>query len=71
MSAMFETVRQLVERLAPAPVCDSCVAERLTLDLTDDLRANLGQLAVERGFDRERDHCGLCDQQRAVIRKRG
>ena len=69
MSDMFVSVRRLVERLAPAPVCDDCIADRLDLRLSDDLRATLGELAVERGFDRERDQCGLCDQPRIVLRK--
>ncbi len=71
MSAIFLTVRRLIERLAPAPVCASCIADRLSLPLTDDLRATLGELAVERGFDRERDHCSLCDKEGTVIRRQG
>ncbi len=69
--SMFISVRRLVERLAPEPVCDVCVADRLSLQLTDDLRATLGELAVERGFDRERDRCSLCGEERPVIRRRG
>lgn len=67
---MLFSVRRLVERLAPAPICDACIAGRLEIDLTDDLRATLGELAVERGFDRGRDHCSLCDQPGAVLRQR-
>lgn len=71
MSVMLPSIRRLVERLAPAPVCDDCIADRLELALTIDLRAALGELAVERGFDRDRDHCSLCDQERPVLRGHG
>jgi len=71
MTAVFDTVRRLVERLGPAPICDACVAERLALPADDALHAVLGELAVERGFDRERGPCSLCDTQGSVIRKQG
>jgi hypothetical protein len=71
MMEMFMSVRRLVERLAPAPVCENCIADRLSLALTDDLRAALGALTAERGFGRQRDHCSLCDEERAVISRAG
>lgn len=70
MSAMFETIRRLVERLSPAPICETCVALHLTLPMDDSLRADLGELAVERGFERSRAPCGLCEQDQIVLRKR-
>ena len=71
MTDMFVSVRRLVERLAPAPVCDACVAERLALPVNDALHAVLGELAVERGFDRERAPCALCERAGPVILKQG
>jgi hypothetical protein len=70
MSAMFDTIRRLVERLAPAPICEACIAQRLDMELNEALHASLAALVVERGFESERDHCVLCDQQRPVIRRR-
>lgn len=71
MTDMLMSVRRLVERLAPAPICDACVAERLTLPVNDELHAVLGELAVERGFDRERAPCSLCERAGPVTRKQG
>ena len=69
MTAILEAVRRFVERLAPTPVCDDCLAERIDQSGADGVRTAIGELAVERGFDRMRDACGLCGTSRMVIRK--
>jgi hypothetical protein len=69
MPTHFMTVQRLVERLAPAAICTPCVSEQLGIPVDDALRAILGELAVERGFDRERACCGLCNEFGLVLRK--
>lgn len=69
MTVKFDTIRRLVERLAPAPICDTCIAGRLGMASSDEFRASLGELSVERGFSRERDQCSLCDEDGPVIRR--
>ncbi|MBV1687701.1 hypothetical protein KRR38_08440 [Novosphingobium sp. G106] len=69
MTAILETVRRWIERLAPAPVCDDCLAERIDMARPEDVRPAVGELAATRDFSRERGTCGLCGEHRAVIRK--
>lgn len=71
MTVMLDTIRRLVERLSPAPICGACIARHLDLAVDDSLHADLGELAVERGFDRERGPCSLCDEHGPVILKQG
>lgn len=68
MTAILENVRRFVERLSPTPVCDDCLADRIDRS-ADGVRTAIGELAVERGFGRTRDTCGLCGESRMVIRK--
>lgn len=70
MTAILEEIRRFVERLAPAPACDVCLADRLDPSAADGVRTAIGELSGERGFVRTRDACGLCEENRMVIRKR-
>lgn len=63
-------VAQLVERLAPAPVCDDCVAERLCLTVRQHANHKTHELAGQDGFERRKDICSICGAQKLVIRKR-
>lgn len=67
---ILEKVRRLVEALAPAPVCDGCVAGRLDEAPDSEVQMSLSELAAERGYSRENDTCGLCGTHGHVIRKR-
>ncbi|WP_206243636.1 hypothetical protein [Novosphingobium terrae] len=67
MKVMLESIRRLVERLSPAPICEPCIGRRLDLPIDDALHAALGELAVERGFDRESGSCSLCEEHGRVI----
>jgi hypothetical protein len=70
MTTILERVRGLIERLAPEPVCDDCIATRL--DLTPE-QANplMQELAGAPGFVREIGPCALCSETRKVIRAGG
>lgn len=62
-------VRGLIERLAPEPVCDACVAEKLGLGWTSQANIAARELAGIDGFERRSDVCALCGGERAVTRR--
>jgi len=66
---MIDDVRKLIERLAPSPVCDDCIAQRLSL--ADRLEASIaaGELAGTSQFERRRDTCTLCDSEKLTTRR--
>jgi hypothetical protein len=66
---VLERVRRLIERLAPEPACDDCIAK--TLGLPQASHANLAsrELAGSEGFERRNDVCALCGEARAVTRR--
>ncbi|MCW1430902.1 hypothetical protein OLX23_17470 [Novosphingobium sp. JCM 18896] len=65
----LERVRRLVERLAPTPVCDECIADRIDDAHLEEVRPCTQELTAERGFVRDNDACGLCGERHTVIRK--
>ena len=69
MTAILDVVRRWVDRLAPTPVCDDCLAERIEMARPEDIGPAVGELAAARDFVRERGTCGLCNEVRLVIRK--
>lgn len=69
MTTILDLVRRWVERLAPSPVCDDCLAERIDMARPEDIAPAVGELAAMREFARERGDCGLCGENRAVVRK--
>lgn len=70
MTAILNQIRRLVERLAPAPACGACLAERLDDVGEADAGIALNELTIERGFELNAGDCGLCGERRLVIRKR-
>ncbi len=66
---ILEQVRRLIERLAPAPVCDECIAQRLGLGIRQHASSNSRELGGRDGFERRKDECALCGATRPVIRK--
>jgi hypothetical protein len=65
MTTILERVRALIERLAPEPVCDACIAGRLELEATSHPTQ---ELAGTTGFVREIAPCALCGETRKAIR---
>lgn len=70
MTTLSERVEALVRRLAPHPVCDACVADRLGLESAGRANPETRRLAGSQGFERRRDICSLCYGERLVIRLR-
>ncbi|MEN3746047.1 hypothetical protein TPR58_02620 [Sphingomonas sp. HF-S3] len=64
-----EQVRRLIERLAPEPVCDDCITQRLGLGIRQHANVATRELAGRDGFERRKDECALCGATRLVIGK--
>ncbi|MCW1432340.1 hypothetical protein OLX23_24800 [Novosphingobium sp. JCM 18896] len=67
--SILDSVRRLIEQLAPTPVCEACIAERLKLAPGKPVERHTHELAGIDGFERDRDACALCGQTKSVIRK--
>lgn len=63
-------VRRLIERLAPEPVCDDCITERLALSVRQHANHKSRELAGQAGFERQLAVCSLCGTEKMVIRRR-
>lgn len=65
-----DAVQKLIARLAPDPICDDCVAEKLGLASRHHANRKTRELAGSNGFERRRDICSLCGGDKLVIRHR-
>jgi len=54
---VIDDVRALVDRLAPAPICDDCIADRLGLSVRQHANRKTRELAGSNGFERRKDIC--------------
>lgn len=68
---MADRVEALIGRLAPAPICDVCIAERLGLSALHQASHRTRELAGLRGYERCEDVCAICGEVKAVIRRKG
>lgn len=64
-----DDVRALIDRLAPAPICDGCVAERLGRSVRQHANHKTRELAGSNGFDRRKDICSMSSGEKLVIRR--
>lgn len=64
-----ERIRALIERLAPEPVCDDCIVDRLDLSVRLHANRNTRALAGQGGFERGAGACSLCGTSKKVIRR--
>jgi len=65
-----DQVRRMIERLAPEPICDECIADKLELTDWQGVAQSSRELAGQDGFERARDLCTICDASKLVTRKR-
>lgn len=70
MATVLERVRALIERLSPDPICDDCVSERLELSVRQHANHITRELAGTNGFERRKEACSICGNEKLVIRKR-
>ncbi len=67
--AVLEDVKKLIERLAPEPVCDDCVADTLKLPGRQNANRHARELAGQDHIERRRDVCSLCGADKLVTRR--
>jgi uncharacterized protein YaaQ len=68
MVRTIDRIRAFVTRLAPAAVCDDCIAERLELSVRQQAIDVTRELAGTQGFVRQKGPCALCGADKLVIR---
>ncbi len=61
-------VQDLIAREAPKALCDDCIARNLKLSIRPHANHKTRELAATAAFDRRRDGCGACGNQKLVIR---
>lgn len=66
---MVDRVHAFISRLSPSPVCDACVAERLGLRDTRAANIKVREVVGTGGYERRRDICSLCFNERLVTRR--
>ena len=67
MVTVLDQVRALIERLAPEPICDDCVAEKLDLSVRQHANHKTRELAGSHGFKRAKQECSICGATKLVI----
>lgn len=68
---MVDRVAALIGRLAPAPICDPCLVERLGLTALHQASQRTRDLAGSRGYQRLDAACAICGETGPVIRRAG
>lgn len=66
---MIDPIRKLIERLAPNPVCDDCIADRLSLADLERVSLAVNELAATSQFERRRNVCTLCETEKLTTRR--
>ena len=67
---MTDRVEALIARLAPEPICDPCIAEKLGLAGLHQASQRTRELVGTRGFERRQDACATCGKTGPVIRRK-
>lgn len=67
---VFDQVKALIQRLAPEPVCDDCISERLGLSVREHVNHKTTELSGMVGFERQKGACSLCSADKMVIRRK-
>lgn len=67
---VLDQVRKLIERLAPEAICDDCIAERLGLSVRQHANHAARELAGSDGFERGKDDCAICGENKLVTHRR-
>lgn len=65
----MDRVEALIARLAPVPICDECIVERLHLVALHQASQRTRELAGQRGYERATAECATCGQPKSVIRR--
>lgn len=66
---MADRIKGLVGVLAPEAICDGCIAERLGLSSPHQASHRARELAGEKGYERSKSRCAICDETKTVTRR--
>ena len=66
---VLEDVRDLVEKMKPAAVCDDCITDRLGLSVRQHANHKTRELADAPEFVRSQNYCAVCGLVKLVIRQ--
>jgi hypothetical protein len=67
--SVLDDIRKLIERLAPAPICDDCIAEKLNLTARQNANRHTRELAGQDHIERHKDVCAICGGDKMVTRR--
>lgn len=67
-ASMIDRVEALIRRLAPAAICDHCIADRLNLTALHQVTHRTRDLAGSANFECAAGPCSLCDTSTTAIR---
>ena len=66
---VLSNVEKLIVRLAPSPICDDCMAEKLQLLFHQHANHTTRELVGGGGFERRKDCCSICGETKLVTRR--
>lgn len=66
---MADKIKGLIAVLAPEPICDECIVERLGLSALHQASHRAREFAGTDGIERTKDHCAFCSEARTVTRR--
>ena len=66
---VLEDVRNLVEKMKPAAVCDDCITDRLRLSVRQHANHKTRELADAPELVRSQNNCAVCGLVKLVIRR--
>ncbi|MFT6674333.1 MAG: hypothetical protein ACJAVM_000504 [Sulfitobacter sp.] len=64
---VLEDVSDLIKHIAPATICDDCIADKLRLSVRQHANHKTRELSVMKGFERRKDNCSACGADKLVI----
>lgn len=64
----FQKIEALLGRLAPEPICDNCILNKLALTDIGDVAMNTTELAGMDQFERTSRKCSMCGDRQKVTR---
>jgi hypothetical protein len=66
---IVDQVRTLIERLSPEPVCDDCIADKLSFAGSHQVGIRTRELAGSDGFELQQGRCSICGNAGKVVRR--
>lgn len=68
--SVLEKAENYISRIAPAAICDDCLALKLKITPRQHANHKSRELAKSMRFDRRKGECSVCASSKLVIRRR-